>query len=114
MVQGAVQAAGDEGYWLARADVESPAPFDKGLAVGDRITITGRDGRERNLEVVDLRVIGEPLIQTVAGVAPVRLLLVTCRIIGGGSELETKVPVRFIIEGDSAEAPPPPSAAPKA
>jgi len=35
---------GDEGYWLTRADVESPSPFAKPLAVGDRITIAGRDG----------------------------------------------------------------------
>ena len=27
---------GDEGYWLTRAEVESPAPFAKPLAVGDR------------------------------------------------------------------------------
>jgi hypothetical protein len=112
-VQG-VEQVGDEGYWLTRAEVESPAPFDKRLSVGDRITITGRDGRERNLEVVDLRVIGEPLIQTVAGGTSTRLLLVTCRIVGGGSEQDAKVPVRFIIEGDPPVSAPPRQAAPKA
>jgi len=112
-VQGATQS-GDEGYWLTRAEVESPALFDKRLSVGDRITIAGRDGRERNLEVVDLRVIGESLIRTVAGAAPMRLLLVTCRIVGGESGQEAKVPVRFIIEGEPSEPAAPPPAAPKA
>lgn len=103
-VQGLTQA-GDEGYWLARSEVESPAPFDKGLAVGDRISITGRDGRERNLEVVDLRLIGEPIVRTVEGAAPIRLLLVTCHIVGANGDRDDKTPVRFIIEGDTEPAP---------
>jgi hypothetical protein len=102
--QGLTQV-GDEGYWLTRSEVESPAPFDKGLAVGDRIHITGRDGRERNLEVVDLRVIGEPIVRTVEGTAPVRLLLVTCHIVNASGDRDDKTPVRFIIEGDTEPAP---------
>ena len=105
---------GDEGYWLTRAEVESPAPFAKRLAVGDRITISGQDGRERVLEVVDLKSIGEPLTKVVTGTTPMRLLLVTCRTIDG-SERDTHTPVRFIVEGEPAEAPPvQPSVAPKA
>jgi hypothetical protein len=104
---------GDEGYWLTRAEVESPAPFAKRLAIGDRITISGRDGRERVLEVVDLKSIGEPLTKVVTGTTPMRLLLVTCRTVDG-SERETHAPVRFIIEGEPAEPPPvQPSVAPK-
>ena len=95
---------GDEGYWLTRADVESPIPFAKQLAVGDRITIAGRDRRERILEVVDLRSLGEPLTKVVTGTSPMRLLLVTCRIVGA-TEREASAPVRFIIEGEPAEAP---------
>ena len=57
---------GDEGYWLTRAEVESPAPFAKPLAVGDRITIAGRDGRERQLEVVDLKAVGGNAARAVA------------------------------------------------
>lgn len=103
---------GDEGYWLTRAEVESPAPFAKRLAIGDRITISGNDGRERVLEVVDLKAIGEPLTKTVTGTTPMRLLLVTCRIVDGG---ERDTPVRFIIEGEPAEPPQvQPSPAPKA
>lgn len=103
---------GDEGYWLTRAEVESPAPFAKQLTVGDRITISGRDGRERTLEVIDLKTIGEPLTKVVTGAAPMRLLLVTCRIVNGG---EAQAPVRFVIEGDPAEPPAvQPSVAPKA
>lgn len=106
---------GDEGYWLTRAEVESQAPFAKRLAVGDRITISGQNGRERVLEVTDVKAIGEPLTKAVTGTTPMRLLLVTCRIVDGSSERETHAPVRFIIEGDPAGAPPvQPSAAPKA
>jgi hypothetical protein len=105
----------DAGYWLTRSEVESPALFDRQLAVGDRITIAGRDGRERVLEVVDLKVVGESLVQAVAGAAPMRLLLVTCHIVGGDGDQAAKVPVRFIVEGEPSEpALPRPTAAPKA
>ena len=103
---------GDEGYWLTRGEVESPAPFAKGLAVGDRITIAGRDGRERVLEVIDLKAIGEPLAKAVTGPTPMRLLLVTCRAIDAS---EREAHVRFIIEREPTEpAPVQPSVAPKA
>lgn len=95
---------GDEGYWLTRAEVESPAPFAKGLAIGDRITIAGRDGRQRVLEVIDLKTIGEPLSKVVNGAAPIRLLLVTCRNVDESGR-EAQSPVRFIIEGEPAETP---------
>jgi hypothetical protein len=92
--------AGDEGYWLTRAEVESPTPFAKPLSVGDRITITGQDGRERQLEVVDLKGIGGASARAAQSGHP-RLLLVTCRIAG---ETATKdaAPVRFIVEAEPA------------
>lgn len=96
-----VAQVGDEGYWLTRSQVESPAPFAKRLAVGDRITISGRDGRQQTLEVVDLKSIGEPLTKVVTGAPPMRLLLVTCRIVDGDGQ----PPVRFIVEGEPAEPP---------
>lgn len=99
---------GDEGYWLTRAEVQSPAPFDKRLAIGDRITIAGRDGRERSLEVADLKAIGASLIKVATGTAPLRLLLVTCRIVDA-TERESEVLVRFIIEGEAAESAAPPA-----
>src|ERR1700730_10105957 len=71
---------GDEGFWLTQAEVQSPAPFANPLAVGDRITIAGRDGRERRLEVVDLRAVGATGSGTLA--AHSRLLLVSCRVTG--------------------------------
>lgn len=90
--------AGDEGYWLTRSDVESPMPFGKSLAAGDRITITGQDGRERRLEVVDLKAIGENPTQ--AAVASLHLMLVTCRVTAEtAGDKETLV--RFIIEADN-------------
>ena len=92
-------AVGDEGYWLTRAEVESPTPFGKPLAVGDRITIAGRDGRERQLEVMDLKVIGGSPVRIAR--APMRLLLVTCRVTGEAAD-RAEAPVRFIIEAEPA------------
>jgi hypothetical protein len=91
---------GDEGFWLTRAEVESPAPFAKALAVGDRITIAGADGRERRLEVMALKAIGGDAART-ARALPMRLLLVTCRVPGEAGE-RTDAPVRFIIEAEPA------------
>lgn len=106
---------GDEGFWLTRAEVGSPAPFAKHLSVGDTITITDRDGRERKLEVVDLKPIGEAILRTGTGATPPRLLLVTCRIVGA-TERDGQSPVRFIIEGEVAAEPAalPPAPAAKA
>jgi hypothetical protein len=88
-----VAASGDEGYWLTRAEMESPSPFARPLTVGDRITIAGRDGHERRLEVIDLKAIGD---QGARG-AQLRLILVTCRVTDAGSEEAT---VRFVIEAE--------------
>jgi hypothetical protein len=92
--------AGDEGYWLTRAEVQSPAPFAKPLAVGDRITISGHDGRERQLEVMALKVVGDNKARAPRAV-PMRLLLVTCRVTGETGD-RADAPVRFIIEAEPA------------
>ena len=99
--QPAQGAAGDEGYWLTRAEVESPTPFAKPLAIGDRITIAGRDGRERQLEVVDLKAIGGNHVRATPAAHP-RLLLVTCRVTGEAVD-RADAPVRFIVEAEPAE-----------
>lgn len=91
-------AAGDEGYWLTRAEVESPTPFGKPLTVGDRITISGHDGAERQLEVVDLKAIGGSSART-GQMAHPRLLLVTCRV-AGDTAGQAEASVRFIIEAE--------------
>jgi hypothetical protein len=98
-------AAGDEGFWLTQAEVQSPAPFAKPLAVGDRITIAGSDGRERRLEVVDLKVVGGR-----AAAARGRLLLVSCRVTGKASE-SAEATVRFLIEAAAPENVPAPAKA---
>jgi hypothetical protein len=92
--------AGDEGYWLTRAEVESPTPFAKPLSVGDRITITGQDGRGRQLEVVDLKAIGGGAMRASHAAHP-RLLLVTCRV-AGETAAKAEAPVRFIVEAEPA------------
>jgi hypothetical protein len=91
-------AVGDEGYWLTRSEVESPAPFAKQLAVGDRITVAGHDGRERRLEVVDLKTIGGNAARPLR-TGGMRLLLVTCRVTGEAAD-RADAPVRFIIEAE--------------
>jgi hypothetical protein len=106
--QPAQAAAGDEGYWLTRAEVESPTPFAKPLAVGDRITIAAREGRERQLEVVDLKVIGANSAR--AARSTHALLLVTCRVTGEAAD-RAEAPVRFIIEAKPPAEPAPPAPA---
>jgi hypothetical protein len=88
---------GDEGYWLTRSEVESPAPFAKQLAVGDRITIAGRDGRERQLEVTDLKSVGGNAGRRLR--SGMHLLLVTCRVKSEAAD-PADMPVRFIIEAE--------------
>jgi len=91
-------AVGDEGYWLTRSEVESPTPFAKQLAVGDRISIAGRDGRERQLEVVDLKAIGGNAARPLR-TGGMRLLLVTCRVTSEAVD-RGDAPVRFVIEAE--------------
>ncbi len=89
---------GDEGYWLTRAEMLSPALFDKPMAIGDRITIAGADGVERRLEVVDVKAIGAARVAALEN-AP-GLILVTCSVkseSGNGQHM-----VRFIVEGQVA------------
>ena len=90
---------GDEGYWLTRAEVQSPALFAKPVGIGDRITISGTDGQERRLEVVDVKAVGA----APAGHDTASLLLVTARIHDEKAEAST---VRFIVEGQMAKSTP--------
>jgi hypothetical protein len=92
--------AGDEGYWLTRADVESPTPFAKPLALGDRITISGGDGRAQQLEIVDLKAIGTTLPVATGSQALPRLLIVTCRSVG---DTGAQGQIRFIVEADAVD-----------
>ena len=92
--------AGDEGYWLTRAEVESPTPFAKPLSLGDRITIAGGDGRTQQLEIVDLKAVAGTLPVATAGQALPRLLIVTCRSFG---ESGPQGQVRFIVEADAVD-----------
>jgi len=95
---------GDETYWRTRAEFDGPAPFDRRLAVGDRITIAGRDGRARNLEVVGLKAMSAPLLKIAVGAAPVPLLLVICRVIDATDPQKQEL-VRFMIEAEEEAKP---------
>lgn len=94
---------GDEGYWLTRAEVQSHALFAKPVTVGDRITISGVDGVERKLQVVDVKAMGAA--PKTGANDTVSLLLVTAQI---ADETADKATVRFIVEGQIAKLPPQP------
>lgn len=103
----------DERLRLTRSEVEGPAPFNKRLVVGDRITITGQDGRERVLEITHLKPLGDALTRASTDAPPLRLLLVVCRVVdAAGAEAEK--PVRFVMEGEMADPAPPSPSMPKA
>jgi hypothetical protein len=95
---------GDEAYWLTGGRSLRPVLFDGRVAVGDRISITGRDGRVRNLAVISLQPLPAPLLKIAVGATPVPLLLVTCQVIDP-ADPERRELVRFIIE--AAEEPKP-------
>jgi hypothetical protein len=93
--------AGDEGYWLTRAEAESPTPLAKTLVLGDRISIAGRDGGQRQFEVVDLKAVGASPGHAEHERAHAHLLLVTCRTVGDGGP--AALTVRFIIEAEPVD-----------
>ena len=104
---------GDEGYWLTRSSLGGQASFGRHLAVGNRITISGGDGRPRTLEVVEIASMGAPLLKVAAGGAPVRLVRVTARVVGAPEAGHEEL-VRFYVEADQPKPAPLPVAAPQA
>ncbi len=92
---------GDEGYWLTRAEMQSPPLFAKPVTVGDRIAIASADGIERKLEVVDVKAIGSA--PKAKGTDTVSLMLVTARVVDDGAQ--EKLVVRFIVEGQMSTKP---------
>lgn len=79
-------------FLLSRLDDELSLGLSKPVQTGDRIEISGRNGR-RTLEVVDIREIGPSLTRIESTPGP-RFLLVSCREVGSSSPRL----VRFIIE----------------
>jgi hypothetical protein len=90
---------GDETYWLTRTLSQLPSLSHGRLAVGDRITVTGRNGRARDLEVVAITAVAAPLLKIAAGATPMPLLLVTCRVVDG-AQPESRELVHFMIEAE--------------
>lgn len=97
---GLVQLSGSEEFWLdARTPVAGTVPvaLNEPLQLGDHVTFAS-GGRERRLEVVDIRPIGD-VTTAATGAAPVApLMLVTCR----DMTARDRHPVRFVIEKDEA------------
>jgi hypothetical protein len=87
----AVAPASDDLFKLSKADGPAGHPFGLGrpVGVGDKITIAGRDGQNRVLEVSEVRPVG-------AGpAADAAMLLVTCVTRDGGAPAT----IRFVVEG---------------
>lgn len=98
---GLAQLSGSEEFWLDRTERKPgtvPVVWSKTVAKGDRITIASHSG-ELQLEVVDIRPIGERAADADAGAAASQpLLLVTCQDVAARSA----PPVRFVIESGRA------------
>jgi hypothetical protein len=88
---------GDEGYWLTRTTFAAQAAFEGHLAVGNHITVSGRDGRTRTLEVADITMVGAPLLKVADDGAPVQLMRVTARVVGT-ADARRHDTVRFYVE----------------
>jgi len=94
----AVDRADREGLWLSRHEPDAAAGLIQPVALGDRISLRGSDGRMIELVVVDVRPLtGDPLrARTMAGP---RIEIVTARTTGDGAQRT----IRFIVETDEAE-----------
>jgi len=90
---------GDEIYWLSRTKFDGQSPSHRRLAVGDRVSVTGGDGRARHLVVVALRAVGAPLLKVAEGTTPVPHLLVICRVVDS-TEPESRDLVHFMIPAE--------------
>ena len=104
---------GDEGYWLTRSSLEGQAAFDRHLAVGNHITVSGGHGHTRTLEVVEIAATGTPLLKVAENTAPVRLVRVTARVVGA-TEAGHEELVRFYVEVENRPKAPPLATAPQA
>jgi hypothetical protein len=82
------------------AGLEGPFGLARSLAVGDRITISGRDGERRTLEVAELRSLANANRPATDGTGA-NFVLVTCNVLGA----EPGAVVRFVIE-DNDSGPP--------
>ena len=104
---------GDEGYWLTRSSLDGQAPFDRHLAVGNRITVSGGHGHTRTLEVVEIASTGTPLLKAADDSGPVRLVRVTARVVGAAESGREEL-VRFYVEVDKPKPAPLQTSAPQA
>ncbi len=99
---GLVQLSGSEEYWLnARtpADAAMPVALTDPLRLGDQVTFAS-GGRERRLEVVDIRPVGDAATTATGSLPSASLMLITCRDLAAPAAH----PVRFVIEKDDTPA----------
>jgi hypothetical protein len=96
---------GDEDFWLTHNEFQLSVHSVGRIAVGQRITIAGRDGRALRLEVIALSV---PLIKTAAGMAPAGQVEVTGRVLNPAHEGQEQIRVVIKIEEPKPSAVPGP------
>jgi hypothetical protein len=100
------QRASEDGYWLSRADAETPSPWPTMATIGDRITITGADHVTRELLVEDVKTLSTGLPALATDTEGPTLLVVSARVLGS----DPARIVRFLIDQAAPPVPPAPAA----
>jgi hypothetical protein len=81
--------AGDEGYWLNPTTAALPTVLPSAVALGDAITIAGKAGVVRILEVIEIKALERGLLSTKSTPS---LSVVTAKVVSGDGAI-----TRFII-----------------
>jgi hypothetical protein len=85
-------------FWLSKSEPNQALGPAQPVKLGDRITISSRDGEHNVLEVIDIRNLDDDITHAEATATP-RLLLVSCKTVGAGGDRV----VRFIVEAGEPE-----------
>jgi hypothetical protein len=85
-------------FWLSKSEPNQALGPAQPVRLGDRITISSREGEHKVLEVIDIRDLDGGITHAEAATAP-RLVLVTCKTPGEDSDRV----VRFIVEAGEPE-----------
>jgi hypothetical protein len=85
-------------FWLSKSEPNQALGPAQPVRLGDRITISSREGEPTVLEVIDIRNVDDDITHAEAAVRP-RLLLMSCKALGAGGDRV----VRFIVEAGEPE-----------
>ena len=101
-LSGTLEHAGNL-YSLTRSEDGALPQLAKRISVGDRITISGGDGRDRVLVVVEIKPVADPITRISADTSSQRLLVV-CRL-AAGNDADPQARIEFLVQGHTAEPP---------